>query len=88
MRVRQERDGTWVETGINYFLSRFEDVVQRHSRLSLSGEQPVEGIVDNINPAVEDLFQILGSNGPKLKLCFLLTSGICPGSEPSRHEED
>lgn len=88
MHVKQESDGMRVETAVSWSLTRFEDVAQRHNRLVLSTEQPLEGIVENINPAVEDLFEILGSNGPKLKISFLLTSGVCPGSEPSKHEED
>ncbi|CAG8972554.1 hypothetical protein HYALB_00011404 [Hymenoscyphus albidus] len=86
MHVKQKSDGARVDAPINCPWTRYEIVSQRHPRLYLPKEGPIEGIVENINPAIECFFKILGSEGLNLKVT-LLTHAWFPGSQPRREEE-
>lgn len=74
MHVWLESDGLRVEaSGINTSF-------QRHPCLQLP-ERPLEVIMENNNPSVENLSEILGPTGPELNICFLPRYGYISGYE-------
>ncbi|KAF4629199.1 hypothetical protein G7Y89_g8946 [Cudoniella acicularis] len=58
---------------LNFNLIRCHPIIAQEAAMALyrnntfSFQEPLEGIVENINPAVEHFFELLGSEGPKLK---------------------
>lgn len=72
----QERDGTRTE-----LKHAFEELYPRSPHLYRLPESTAEGIVDNINPAIEAIFAVLSTRegGPKLTFTLLLDYGLLPG---------
>jgi hypothetical protein len=74
--VQQNADGTRVALRM---ADLSEEVYQLSSRFSRAADENMEGIVENVNPAIEDMFKLLGSEGSKLTLYLLLPFGFFPG---------
>lgn len=59
----------------------YERVFQRNKNLYLRSGEATEGMVENIHPAIETIFSLLGENkwSPKLTVTFLPESRYLPG---------
>ena len=78
--VWRHPDGT--RTEVEYDHERLRDkLFQRSPYLYRSPDETSEGIVENINPAVDTAFELLGAatDGPNLEIRILLPSGTSPG---------
>ncbi|KAH6674725.1 hypothetical protein B0J14DRAFT_587983 [Halenospora varia] len=59
----------------------YERVFQRNKNLHLPSDKATEGLVENIHPAIETIFSLLGENkwSPKLNVTFLPERRYFPG---------
>jgi hypothetical protein len=78
MHVFQSKDGTRSLAKALGYWADYEKVFPRHPHL-LPSPEPREGIVENVNPAIEYIFQLLGCQGHRMTFYLEFNRAGPPG---------